>query len=73
MSKLIVSDNLSLPRDVMASTQAILAQKGAGKTYAAMKMMEEAVKGGLQAISRLRTLELISGKTLLKASDELFD
>lgn len=51
MSGLLIGDNLSLPRDVMATTQAIVAQKGAGKTYLAMKFMEEAVKAGLQSIA----------------------
>lgn len=51
MSRLLIGDSLSLPRDVMATTQAIVAQKGAGKTYLAMKMMEEAVKAGLQSIA----------------------
>ena len=35
----------------LGQTQAILAIKGAGKTYAAMKMMEETVSAGFQAVA----------------------
>jgi hypothetical protein len=49
--KLKISDDLCLPADALAQTQAILAIKGAGKTYAAMKMMEEVVKAEFQAVA----------------------
>lgn len=51
MTKLKLSDSLSIPVEALAATQAILAIKGAGKSYGAMKMMEEAVKGGFQAVA----------------------
>jgi uncharacterized protein len=39
--KLIISDQLALPLDAVTQTFAFLARKGAGKTYAAMKLCEQ--------------------------------
>src|SRR5450755_836042 len=45
-----LADQLWLPVDVMTRTLGILAQKGSGKTYAALKMMEQMVKAELPVI-----------------------
>lgn len=47
MSKLHVSDDVQLPRDFVTQTQAILAKRGKGKTYAAHVQAEELTKAGL--------------------------
>lgn len=41
-------DKLQLPLDFVTQTAAILARRGAGKTYTALKLAEEMVDAGLQ-------------------------
>ena len=43
--------DFSLPVEVVGQTQAVLAIKGAGKTYAAKGMMEQVVLAGFQAVA----------------------
>lgn len=50
MSKLKISDDLSLPLELAARTQCIFAQKGAGKTYTAMVQTEEMLAAGVQVV-----------------------
>lgn len=45
-----VSSTLSLPIELAARTQAILAMKGSGKTYLAMKETEEMLRAGQQVV-----------------------
>lgn len=45
-----VSNTLSLPIELAARTQAILAMKGSGKTYLAMKEAEEMLRVGQQVV-----------------------
>lgn len=47
MSKLRISKELALPEDAVTQTLAILAKRGAGKTYTANVLAEEMVKAGL--------------------------
>lgn len=51
MKTIPISKELSLPAEAVGHTQAILAMKGAGKTYAATKMMEGMVVAGYQAVA----------------------
>lgn len=46
-----ISDSLSLPLELAARTTAILAQKGAGKTYAALRITEELLAHGQQVVA----------------------
>lgn len=46
-----ISDRLDLPVETMTETIAILAQKGFGKTYAAMKLAEEMITAGGQIVA----------------------
>lgn len=48
MTKLRIADNLSLPREAVTETFAILAKRGVGKTYTAAVMVEEMLSAGLQ-------------------------
>jgi uncharacterized protein len=45
-----IADNLSLPLDFITSTQAILAKKRVGKTYAAQVLAEELLAAGQQVV-----------------------
>jgi len=47
MTKLHISDTLSLPQDFVTQTQAVLAKRGKGKTYAAHVQAEELTKAHL--------------------------
>ncbi|HEX8312913.1 MAG TPA: helicase HerA-like domain-containing protein [Chthoniobacteraceae bacterium] len=51
MSKLKISEELSLPQELAGRTQVILAQKGAGKTYTAMKQTELLLDAGQQVVA----------------------
>jgi len=51
MTKLHVFSGLALPKDAVTQTFGVLAIKGVGKTYLEMKLFEELVKLGLQAIA----------------------
>jgi hypothetical protein len=48
--KLHISDDLSLPLDAATQTIAVVARKGAGKTYAASKLVEELLGHGVQTV-----------------------
>jgi len=50
MSKLHISDDLSLPLDFVTQTQAILAKRGVGKSYTASVEAEELLKAGQQVV-----------------------
>lgn len=50
MTKLKISPDLSLPLDFVTSTQAILAQKGKGKSYTASVQAEELLKARQQVV-----------------------
>lgn len=50
MTDLRISADLSLPVDLVTQTVAILARKGAGKTYTALVMAEEMIKAGLAVV-----------------------
>ena len=50
MSKLHLSDDLSLPVDAATQTFAFVARKGAGKTYAAGKLNELLLDAGVQCV-----------------------
>jgi len=50
MTKLYVSKDLTLPLDAATMTFAILAVRGAGKTYWALVMAEEMVKSGIPIV-----------------------
>jgi uncharacterized protein len=45
-----ISSSLSLPLELAARTQCILAQKGAGKTYTGMKETEKMLDAGVQVV-----------------------
>jgi uncharacterized protein len=45
-----ISKDLSLPVEALTQTFAILAKRGAGKTYTAAVMVEEMLKAGLQLV-----------------------
>jgi DNA helicase HerA-like ATPase len=45
-----VSRELSLPAEAVSETFAILAKRGAGKTYTAAVMVEELLKAGLHVV-----------------------
>jgi uncharacterized protein len=45
-----ISRELSLPAEAVSETFAILAKRGAGKTYTAAVMVEELLKAGLQVV-----------------------
>jgi DNA helicase HerA-like ATPase len=45
-----VSDDLALPIDAATQTFAFIARKGAGKTYAAGKLVEELLAAGVQVV-----------------------
>jgi uncharacterized protein len=49
--KLHISKTLSLPMDLITQTQAILAMKGAGKSYTASVQAEEFLKAGQQIVA----------------------
>ncbi len=51
MSKLRVSEHLSLPIDAVTETFSFLAKRGAGKTYSASVMAEEMLKAGQQIVA----------------------
>jgi DNA helicase HerA-like ATPase len=48
MKKLHISDELSLPIDAATQTFAFIARKGAGKTYAAGKLVEQLLTESVQ-------------------------
>ena len=50
MSRLRISDELRLPVDAVTETFAILAKRGAGKTYAASVLVEEMLDAKLQVV-----------------------
>ena len=50
MKTLDVGDNLHLPLDFVTQTQAILAKRGAGKSYCASVQAEEMLKANLQVV-----------------------
>lgn len=50
MSKLHISSDLSLPKEAVTQTFAILAKRGVGKTYTASVMAEEMLKASLQVV-----------------------
>ena len=50
MTTLRIADNLSLPRNIITQTFAVLAIKGAGKTYTMLKMGEEFLKKNLPVV-----------------------
>lgn len=50
MSKLHISHDLSLPKEAVTQTFAILAKRGVGKTYTASVMAEEMLKASLQVV-----------------------
>jgi uncharacterized protein len=45
-----ISRELSLPAEAVSETFAILAKRGAGKTYTAAVLVEELLKAGLQVV-----------------------
>jgi uncharacterized protein len=45
-----IADNLELPIDAVVQTFAVLAKRGAGKTYTTLVMVEEMLKTGLQVV-----------------------
>jgi len=50
VTDLKIATGLDLPIDTVTQTFAILARKGAGKTYTGMVMTEEMVDAGLQMV-----------------------
>jgi len=50
MKQLRISDELALPIDVVTETIALLAKRGAGKTYAASVLVEEMLEAKLQVV-----------------------
>ena len=50
MKTLNVGDNLHLPLDFVTQTQAILAKRGAGKSYCASVQAEEMLKARQQVV-----------------------
>ncbi|NHC36891.1 helicase HerA-like domain-containing protein [Scytonema millei] len=50
MSKLHIAPNLSIPLEAVTQTFAILAKRGAGKTYTALVIVEEMLEAGLQVV-----------------------
>lgn len=48
--QLVISEDLSLPLDAATQTIAVIARKGAGKTYAASKLAEEFLEHGVQTV-----------------------
>ena len=50
MRKLKLAENLFLPLDFVTQTLGILAKRGVGKTYAALKLAEETLKAGLRIV-----------------------
>jgi hypothetical protein len=50
VTKLRIADNLSLPLEAVTQAFAVLAKRGAGKTYLASVLAEEMLKAGQQAV-----------------------
>lgn len=50
MSELRISADLTLPREAVTETFAILAKRGVGKTYTASVLVEEMLKAGLPVV-----------------------
>jgi uncharacterized protein len=51
VSKLVISDTLSLPLDAVTQKFAILGRTGSGKSYAATKLCEEMLDAGAQVVA----------------------
>ncbi len=50
MTTLHIAEDLELPLAAVVQTFAVLAKRGAGKTYAILVMVEEMLKAGLQVV-----------------------